>query len=149
MSAPAEWAIYMKNFFKKILLLFLGLFIFIIPFSVKAQLDPSLKMQIEVQPMLVSKKVGIGEDLSDTEAVLVEKIGGYIGIAIGLIGTVALAFVIYGGFLWITAKGNAEQLTQARKMITNSVIAVIIVGFSYLITAFATSILIASVVDAV
>jgi hypothetical protein len=41
--------------------------------------------------------------------------------------------IIYGGYLWMTAGGKEEQVTQAKKWITNSVIGLIIIGFAYLI----------------
>jgi len=49
-------------------------------------------------------------------------------IEIGLIlaGWIALFFILYGGFLFITGGGNASQVEKARKSIFNAVIGLII-----------------------
>jgi len=49
-------------------------------------------------------------------------------IEIGLIlaGWIALFFILYGGFLFITGGGNASQIEKARKSIFNAVIGLII-----------------------
>ena len=59
-----------------------------------------------------------------------------IQIALGLIGIVFIILVLYAGYLWGTAQGNEEQVTQARKMLRESIIGVIIVMGAYFVTAF-------------
>jgi len=60
-----------------------------------------------------------------------------IRVLLGLLGTVFLALTVYGGFLWMTAGGNDEQLTQAKKTLTRSIIGLIIITSSYSISLFA------------
>ncbi len=67
---------------------------------------------------------------------LVLMIGDIIGMVLSLIGVIALGYVIYGGYLWISSQGNAEKAAEARRIIVNSVIAVVIVGSSYLIVDY-------------
>ncbi len=55
---------------------------------------------------------------------------------LGLLGTVFVVLTIYAGFLWMTASGNEEQITKAKKMITNAVIGIIIVVLAYVVTDF-------------
>ncbi len=98
---------------------------------IKAQLGEELKKELRIQ----------GIDPQGTRSVLVAEIGRVIGIALSLIGTVALGYVIYGGYLWIRAGGNAEQAGYARRLIVNSVIAIIIIGSSYAIMAYLIDIL--------
>lgn len=50
------------------------------------------------------------------------------------VGFVFVILLIYGGYLWMTAGGNEEQLTKAKKTIVNSVIAVLIIFLSVSIT---------------
>jgi len=70
---------------------------------------------------------------ADTPAAIAGKIIGY---ALGLLGIVFVCLTIYAGFLWMTAQGNEEQITKAKKMITNAVIGFIIISLAYVITSF-------------
>lgn len=63
-------------------------------------------------------------------------IGKIIGIALSLVGVVFLVLMIYGGFLWMTAGGEADKVKKAKGIIINAVIGLIIVLASYAITFF-------------
>ena len=52
-------------------------------------------------------------------------------LAFGLAGALYLAYFIYGGFVWMTAGGEAEKVKTAQKVIIRSVTGVTIVLFSY------------------
>ncbi len=43
----------------------------------------------------------------------------------------SLAFLIYGGFLWMTSEGNKQTLENARKTLTFSIIGLVIVLLSF------------------
>jgi len=63
-------------------------------------------------------------------------IGSLIGAALGLIGVILVVLLIYGGFLWMTAAGNSDQVDRAKKIIINGVIGMIIVMSAYSISYF-------------
>lgn len=63
-------------------------------------------------------------------------VGLLINAALGLVGVVLLAFMIYAGFLWMTAGGDEEKVRKARGMIFNAIIGLVIVAISYAITDF-------------
>ncbi len=63
-------------------------------------------------------------------------IANIIRIALGLVGIVLLVIIIYGGFLWMTAAGNEEQIGKAKKTLTNAVIGLIIILSAYAIVLF-------------
>lgn len=46
------------------------------------------------------------------------------------VGTIFLAFIIIGGVLWMTAGGNEEQVSKAKKILTNSIIGLAIIILS-------------------
>jgi hypothetical protein len=60
-----------------------------------------------------------------------------IRILLTLLGTVFLAMTIYAGYLWMTAGGNEEQVTKSKKLLSQSIIGLIIVFSAYSITIFA------------
>ncbi len=63
-------------------------------------------------------------------------IGNIIEIILSFLGVIFLILTIYGGFLWMTASGNDEQIGKAKKLIKNSVIGIVIVFGAYVITSF-------------
>ncbi len=67
---------------------------------------------------------------------LVNVIGQLIRSAIGLTGVIFLVLTVYAGFLWMTAQGDSDKIEQARNIIKNCVIGIIIVAASYSITNF-------------
>jgi hypothetical protein len=50
---------------------------------------------------------------------------------IGLVGLTSVAFIIIGGFQYVTARGNEEQAESGKKTLTNAIIGLIIVVLSY------------------
>ena len=68
------------------------------------------------------------------EANVVTIAGRYIGIALSFLGAIFLLLIIYGGVLWMTAGGNEEQITKAKKIMIRSLIGFIIVIAAYAIT---------------
>ncbi|MDD5110104.1 MAG: pilin [Patescibacteria group bacterium] len=44
-------------------------------------------------------------------------VGQVIGAVLGIVGSLALAMFIYGGFLWMTSAGNTERVTKGKNVI--------------------------------
>lgn len=81
----------------------------------------------------------------------IENIGGSVGLGtsdlrevainvikwlLGILGLVAVSFLIYGGFLWLTAAGNEERIEKAKRVIVNAVIGLVIVLLSWAIVLY-------------
>ncbi|MFA4930255.1 MAG: hypothetical protein WC570_00085 [Patescibacteria group bacterium] len=49
-----------------------------------------------------------------------------IGFALSLAGFVAIGFIIYSGYLLVTAQGNEQQVEQGKKSLVNAIIGFII-----------------------
>ncbi|PIZ46179.1 hypothetical protein COY32_03815 [candidate division WWE3 bacterium CG_4_10_14_0_2_um_filter_41_14] len=60
-------------------------------------------------------------------------------IAIGALAT--LAFILMGGFSYVTAQDDAEKAEGARKTITNGVIGLIIIASAFIIWKLVVSLL--------
>lgn len=63
-------------------------------------------------------------------------IGRLISAALGLLGVVLLAYILYGGFLWMTAAGETKKVEQARDIIKNAIIGLVIIVAAYSLTSF-------------
>ncbi len=59
-----------------------------------------------------------------------------IQVVLGFLGVLALALVVYGGFLWMTSQGNPEKIDQAKKVLKNAAIGLLIILTSFGITTF-------------
>ncbi len=66
-----------------------------------------------------------------------ESISGFIlkiiNIALSVAGLIAVLFLIIGGFRYITSAGNEETAEQAKKVITNAIIGVVVIILSFVI----------------
>ncbi len=63
-------------------------------------------------------------------------IGKIIGALLSFLGIVFFVLIIYGGFQWMTAGGNEEQVNKAIDMIKSAIIGLIIIMAAYLITRY-------------
>src|SRR3989339_1258489 len=62
--------------------------------------------------------------------------GTFIFLLLGVLGSIFLLLVIFGGLTWMLAAGNEEKITKARSTITHAVIGLLIVLAAYLLTNF-------------
>ncbi len=116
----------MKRFY-----LLLGGLAFIVPAKAFAQL--------RVQANILDEFDKAGAAVfgsANTAPTLVELIGNGIQIALSLLGVVLLFYILYAGFLWMTAGGTQEKVQQAQGIIRNCIIGIIIILASYSITLF-------------
>lgn len=63
-------------------------------------------------------------------------IANIIRVFLGLLGIVSVGLILYGGFVWMTAGGDESKVAQAKKILTNSVIGLVIVLASFSIATF-------------
>ena len=61
---------------------------------------------------------------------LMKVISNIINIVLIVAGILAVAYLIYGGLMYITAGGEAEKATKGRTAITNAIIGIIIIAAS-------------------
>ncbi|MEK7108422.1 MAG: hypothetical protein AAB898_02015 [Patescibacteria group bacterium] len=63
-------------------------------------------------------------------------IGRIISVAIELIGVVVFILLVYGGYVWMTARGDKDKVDTAQKLIANAVIGLAVVLSAYAIANF-------------
>lgn len=65
-----------------------------------------------------------------------EIIGRLIQAVLGFIGVLLLVYLLYGGFRWMTAGGDTKKVDDARSILKNAVIGIVIVAASFAISGF-------------
>lgn len=70
------------------------------------------------------------------DASLPEIIGYIIKGFLSVLGIVFLVLIIYAGYLWMTAGGDADQVEKAKKFMINAVVGLIIILASFAITSY-------------
>ncbi len=63
-------------------------------------------------------------------------IGNIIKTTLGVVGSIALAMFIYGGFLWMLSAGNNEQVQKGKNVLIWASIGLIIIFSSYTLVNF-------------
>ncbi len=59
-----------------------------------------------------------------------------ISYALSLVGMILFAYLLYAGFLWMTAGGDEKKVGTARTMISQAVIGLVIIVSAYAIATF-------------
>ncbi|MBI2051085.1 MAG: hypothetical protein HYT31_04800 [Parcubacteria group bacterium] len=65
-------------------------------------------------------------------------IANIVNVVLGFLGILAVIIIMYAGFKWMTASGNEEQVGEARKMLLQAVIGLIIIMGAWVIINFVT-----------
>ncbi len=63
-------------------------------------------------------------------------IGQAINGVLGLVGSIALAMFIYGGFTWMLSSGKPEAVTKGKNILTWSIIGMVVIFSAYAIIQF-------------
>ncbi len=72
----------------------------------------------------------------DSGLYLSTRVGLIIGAVLSFIAVVFMILVIYAGILWMTARGNEQQVERAKTLLVQSIIGLVIVFSAYAITRF-------------
>ena len=63
-------------------------------------------------------------------------IGKVINAILGMVGSIALLMFVYGGFLWLTAGGNPEQIKKGKDVLVWASIGLVVIFTSYALVHF-------------
>ncbi len=75
-------------------------------------------------------QIGLGN--KDPRAI----IASVIKIVLGFLGVLAVIYILLGGFKWMTAGGNEEKAGEARKILAQGVIGLVIILAAFAIATF-------------
>lgn len=65
-----------------------------------------------------------------------EIVGRIINVALGFLGVIAVVIILLGGFKWMTAAGNEDKVSEAKKLLGAGVIGLIIILAAWAIAGF-------------
>ncbi|HOX60746.1 MAG TPA: hypothetical protein PLV72_01940 [Candidatus Magasanikbacteria bacterium] len=78
-----------------------------------------------------------GFDTANTsDTAFAAQIGGYVKIALSFVGSIFFVLTLYAGFLWMTARGEDDQIKKSKDILKAAVIGLAITLGAYSITAF-------------
>lgn len=80
---------------------------------------------------------GAGYDTAKTDPT--SMVSDVIKVGLSLLGVLFLILMIYGGYLWMTASGNEQQVEKAKDLIKAAIIGLVIVVSAYAISYFVMS----------
>jgi lysylphosphatidylglycerol synthetase-like protein (DUF2156 family) len=83
---------------------------------------------------ILDKVEGVGTVSGYAEAdetSLAETLGLIVNTVLSLLGVVFIVLMVYGGFQWMTAGGNEEQVKKAQGRIKNAIIGLVITIAAY------------------
>jgi len=75
-------------------------------------------------------------DVGLSKSSLVDMIANIVKTGLTLVGAIALAMLVYGGFMYVTAAGDDSQIKKAKNIIVYAIIGIIVIGLAYSLVAF-------------
>ncbi len=79
---------------------------------------------------------GVAAELGNADTDVREVVALIINALLGFLGVLFTVLIIYGGFLWMTAAGNDQQVEKARKILTQATIGLLIVVLAYALSTW-------------
>lgn len=96
-----------------------------------ADLPPEVAQQIG--------KAAEGAGANQQEASLELVVARVIRVSLSLLGILLTAYLVYGGYKWMTAGGESKEIEEAKTIIRNAVIGLAVVLLAYSISLFVVS----------
>jgi cytochrome bd-type quinol oxidase subunit 2 len=80
------------------------------------------------------KEGGITDDT--TLPSVEQSLGSIVNVVLGFVGMAVFVLVVYAGALWILAAGNEDKIAQSKRILTGSILGLVIVFSAYVIVNF-------------
>ena len=111
-------------------------FLLTAPLAVKADLWTDLKLND-----FGSTTGLIGSAPGEAEVLIETRVARLINALLSFMGMLFTILIIYGGVRWMTARGNSQQVDEAKSVVKNATIGLAIVLFAYVIARLVVTIL--------
>lgn len=125
----------MKFKFFSYLIIFILLFSFSVSIVLANESEDKTKTNPSTQTVSLDNPLGSKTTKGGTTDIPT-LIGYLINAVLGVVGSLALAMFIYGGFTWMTSSGNAEQVTKGKNIIIWAVLGLVIIFSAYALVNF-------------
>jgi len=122
----------MKRVFKQIIILVCLIAVLILPYFVFAVDTPPLKKLNNVAGQGGYEPLTAGQEEKAVPDILAAVVQGFLG----LLGVIFLILLIYGGYTWMTARGEEEKVEKAKDTIRRAIIGLAIIVAAFSITYF-------------
>jgi hypothetical protein len=126
----------MKLFKKIQIITIIFISILFIGTNVALSQEPILKDTIDIGEQTDAFRNTSGYAEPSDSGSISDIIAQIIYIALSLLATVFLVLIIMSGYQWMTAGGNEETISKAKKNLSNAVIGLIIILSAYAVTWF-------------
>lgn len=77
-----------------------------------------------------------GYDINGDQGNLNTMVGKVVNVGFGMVAFVFFGLTVYAGLRWLSARGNEEFITRAKRTMEQAIIGLILVALSYAITNF-------------
>lgn len=121
---------------KKLHTVLLSLTAFAFMFLVAAPQPAHAQLEKSSSILQQAGEAAYGKDAVKNQKTLGEQIGGIIKILLRITGFLLVILLIYGGFIWMLARGNESEVEKAKDIIRNAIIGIVIVFTAFSITVF-------------
>jgi len=84
------------------------------------------------EPVQLPNPLGTGAEKTNIPTLL----GNVVKAILGIVGSLALVMFIYGGIIWMTSSGNAEQVTKGKNIVIWATIGLVVIFSAYALVSF-------------
>jgi hypothetical protein len=112
-------------------ILLFGISLFSLPAFVLADTPTPTTPQTQASTTCPSGRLCLSNPLQQKNLTVPSLIGTIIKAALGIIGSITLLMLVWGGFLWLTSAGNDERIQQGTQTMLWAVIGLAVVFSSY------------------
>ncbi|MBI4121958.1 MAG: hypothetical protein HY461_01365 [Parcubacteria group bacterium] len=118
--------------------LFVVLFVFLSLLGASCDTVPSVQTGDPYENPYFSGSADVGKTLPDNYVTQAWNpyfiLGRVVKIALSFLGVGALSLLVYSGYTWMTAAGNDDKITEAKKTMSHAAVGLILIMMSYSLT---------------
>ena len=105
----------MKNIKNLLLLFIFGLFLSSFSPVLAADTDATLNGLKEAGGKVAAYKTQAADN-TDAKTILLNRVGGLVGLVLSFVGIIFLMLIVWAGIQWMTAQGNSAQVDKAKDL---------------------------------
>jgi hypothetical protein len=105
-----------------------------------------IKFAVFPQLAMAQDSISLSDSTSSLSSSELEvSIGNLIQIALGFLGVISVVIILMGGFKWMVASGNDDNIKEAQTLIFGGVVGLAVIASAWAITSFVVEAIIKAV----